>query len=220
MKQAWQPFQARFGRFSLHCSSNLSLDDKKKGEIELINTHRISTTKSGKKLLLCCMLAMTIACSAAVLPSSHAFAATNPHASAAAAIKSGGSFDDFIWPAWNFLGCGTGWDNMIDSGLNAFKYSYTTGSRVCTSAVWNDSARTSSANCDIGVYIPTIFATAKIAYGIVDVYGTERVVINQNNVSGWQDLGWHLYVGYVYISSNNGQNGTDMAAGEMDFVCI
>jgi hypothetical protein len=190
-----------------------------------MNMHRILSAKDGKKLLISCAVVMVIVCSIVFLPGSHALAATSPHVSKTPSLK--GSHSPFvanipqtIWPALNFNGCGTGWNNVTDL-VYSFAYAYTTGRQACSSAVWDNSSHTLGHNCFMNVYIPQILATANIAYGIVDANGTERVVINQNDVSGWQPLG-HVYpsIRYVYISSNNGQTGTYMAAGPMTFACV
>jgi hypothetical protein len=191
---------------------------------KLMITNRTRTAINGKKLLIYCAIAAIIACSTVILPGSRAFAATSPHMSAVPATKSSAIVDDFIFPAWNFFGCGTGWSSAIDfpgGGLvEYFKYSYTTGNQICTSAVWNDSTHTGNRTCDLLVYLPSYFGTAKISYGIVDPKGTQRILVYQSNFNGdFYDLGEYSSVSYVYISSNNGQTGTDMAAGQMEFYC-
>ena len=147
------------------------------------------------------------------------YAGTKPHESPALHPRDA---TDYIYPAWNFLGCGTGWNQAIDTNFHSFQYAYTTGSRACSSAVWDDYQNTHDEYCYVSIYIPTILATANIAYAIVFTNGRViRTVINQNNYSNWiYDYGSPYYgIRYIYISSNNGQNGTYMAAGELLFDC-
>ncbi len=184
-----------------------------------------------RRLFLCISL-FTLLCSGSAFISPHAFASTVSPAKSSSSSKVQhrkhlGSFGlkprsatNYIGPNLNFLGCGTGWNPAVDTYLHQFNYAYTTGSQSCSSAVWDYSGVSLSHTCDVIVYIPTIFATATIAYGFYLASGqVVRVTINQNNVYGWNFLTTASSIRYVLISSNNGQNGTYMAAGEMGFTC-
>ena len=184
-----------------------------------------------RRMLLVMML-FAVFCSSAAFTSPHAFAATmssvrshpSPQTQHIKKLSLShvrpSSATSYIYPSWNFLGCGTGWNQATDTYLHYFKYAYTTGSRACSSAVWDDSGISFHHTCDVIVYIPTILATANISYGFYLDYGVvSRATINQNNVYGWTYLTTLENIRYVLISSNNGQNGTYMAAGEMGFTC-
>jgi hypothetical protein len=172
-----------------------------------------------------CMLVIVM-CTFFCFGSPHAFAAGNKISiiSNKSVLPKGQETDDEIYPAWNFLGCGTGWNNAVDPNyyFEAFEYAYTTGSSACSQAIWDDHQSTLSRICTVLVYIPTILATANISYGLYRANGSliYRIAINQNNVSGWQGIGNGITgLHHVMISSNNGQRGTLMAAGKMSFDC-
>lgn len=180
-----------------------------------MNTYRALSSKKAKKLLSFCAIAVVLMCSIMIFPSSHAFAATRSPMHAA-------DYSHQVYPDVKFLGCGTGWNNAIDISLFTFQYAYTTGNQMCSEADWNDSGYTANKTCDVSVYVPTIFATANIAYAFVNTHGSImfRASVNQNATSGFVELAGNVHnLGYVFISSNNGENGTYMAAGLMVFVC-
>ena len=204
---------------------------------QLKSTNAEISTRSRKLLyirrLFLCVSLLAVICSGAAFISPQAFASTlkpirSPHSFPNVQHKKHlGSPQvrplantSTIFPSWNFLGCGTGWNPATDTYLHYFKYAYTTGSQSCSSAVWDDSSLSLKHTCDVIVYIPTIFATANIAYGLYLADGSvKRVTINQNSVYGWNYLTTVQKIKYVLISSNNGQNGAYMAAGEMGFTC-
>ena len=175
------------------------------------------------RMLFCCFSILLIMLTF-FTTSSSAFAANNPHLrmpSSPHTLKPM-SATNYIFPDWQFLGCGTGWNPATDPYLHYFKYAYTTGSQACSRAIWDEHDQSQTHTCDIIVYIPTILATANISYGLYRSDGSliKRVVINQNNVYGWNEVAMGIYgVYHVLISSNNGQTGTYMAAGEMGFTC-
>ncbi len=124
-------------------------------------------------------------------------------------------------PSWNFLGCGTGWNPLFYVNYTV-KYAYTTGSQACSEAVWDDHQFSQNKSCYVFVLIPEYFATARIAYGLYGSHGLiERDVINQKAVSGFVLLKQTPVFGinHILISSNNGEIGTYMAAGPVQFDC-
>jgi hypothetical protein len=140
-----------------------------------------------------------------------------------AAVVHPNDFVDTVNPATYVLGCGTGWSDAFD-GNQSFQYAYTTGSQACSRAVWDEHDKTQNMNCGLLVYIPTIFATARISYGVYRSDGSliGRYTINQKERAKWTQLtltGNIHGIHHVLIQSNNGENGTDMAAGPMIFSC-
>lgn len=155
-----------------------------------------------------------------------AFAANNPNLKESSQqqkpLYPAGSTTDVIYPAWNFLGCGTGWNYAYDPYLHYFGYAYTTGSQACSSAVWDDHNLSQNHTCDIAVYIPTILATAYISYGFYRANGSliTRAAVHQGPSYGWIGLKSKVVgIHHILISSNNGENNTYMAAGQMQFAC-
>jgi hypothetical protein len=176
------------------------------------------------KIILCCCTLIALTYSIFFAASPQAFAATKPHG-LPKVTNPYSTTSGVIYPAWNFLGCGTGWNNAYDPiYLKPFKYAYTTGSQACSQAVWDDHQYTQNTQCVAAVFIPSLLATAKISYGFYRANGSliERDVIDQNTASDFTVIPTnHAISGihHVLISSNNGQTGTYMAAGALDFYC-
>ncbi|WP_201382131.1 hypothetical protein [Ktedonobacter sp. SOSP1-85] len=182
----------------------------------------------GVRKLLCSFAIAAIVCLTLFATSSpKAFAANNPglkisppHLNNRALPLD--SVTNVIYPATYFLGCGTGWNGATDPYLHSFEYAYTTRSQACSKAVWDEHDTSQNKICDLTVYIPTILATANIAYGLyrADNSLIGRYSINQNTHYSWIGLAFGIYgIHHVVISSNNGENGTYMAAGEIQFAC-
>lgn len=151
-----------------------------------------------------------------LFPMSRSASATQFHVSKPAAETV-----EKVWPSWNFLGCGTGWNDAVDPQERVFKYAYTTGSKACSQAIWDFHDVSQNSDCRISAYIPTIFATAKISYGIyrADDSLMTSVTVNQNASSGEVLLGQWSGIHHILISSNNGENGTYMAASYLLYDC-
>ncbi|GCF06965.1 hypothetical protein [Dictyobacter arantiisoli] len=127
-----------------------------------------------------------------------------------------------VYPSYDFLGCGTGWNNAIDGNLQSFRYAYTTGSQACSQAVWDIHDVSQNRTCSVNAYIPTVFATANISYGFYRANGSliKRYSVNQYYYSGEVTLGDPVYgIHHILIQSNNGENGTYMGAAYLSYDC-
>ncbi len=137
-----------------------------------------------------------------------------------------------VFPAVSYGGTGwpnSGWSTAWTYDAGYFPYTLTTGSYLCAKAAWDYHSLSLSRTCFLYAYIPSIFATAKIAYGIYNASGTRIgvVPVDQNNYSSsnndlatWAYLGEWTGISHISFSSNTGIFDDYMAAAQIRFECF
>ena len=210
-----------------------------------MKTSEKSTALLAKGLLCCCVLAALMYVNF-ITASPQAFAATKSYENLAGekAVFSTISIKPHnidclsdnltcdVTPAVSYGGSGcpnSGWNYawLPDYGA-AFPYTLSTGSYNCARATWDDHSLSQSRDCKFFAYIPSIFATAQISYGI---YNSAKrigiVLINQNNYAStdaqtdtYAYLGEWRGVYRISFSSNTGISDEYIAAAAIRFACF
>ncbi len=119
------------------------------------------------------------------------------------------------------------WHGFTDGNGWASSWTPSTGSNNQAQAVWNFPGTNGDTGCRIYVYIPTVYATANISYGIFTggLFGSENrvavVTLDQRSISGWKLLySTSSYnVNQVQLSSNDGATNTQIGVSTLEVYC-